>query len=203
MVNMKDKILNAALKQFLAHGKKGATTKAIAESAGANKAMIHYYYTSKDKLFTACVKEILEQMEQTFHTVEVRSIDDYKTYIESLIKSYTIFITTHNKNIIFLLWEYLNDETLLNDIKNIMGSAHLVDFIEKTKKAIDKGVIKNIEPLSLYLNLFSLILSTYTVLPIALSFLDEESEENKKIIMEKRQKEISRLLWDDIKGVNE
>lgn len=199
MVNIKKKILNAALEQFLAHGKTGATTKAIAESAGVNKAMIHYYYSSKDKLFISCVKDMLERMEQTFHTVEVRSIESYQLYIESLIQSYTIFITTHNKNIIFLLWEYLNDESLLKDIKDIMGSAHLVDFIEKTQKAIDDGIIKKLDPLNLYLNLVSLILSTYTILPIALSFLNEESEENKNIIMEKRQKEISRLLWDDIK----
>lgn len=197
---MKEKILNAALEQFLAHGKKGATTKAIAESAGVNKAMIHYYFSSKDKLFIACVRDILERMEQTFHTVNVRSIEDYEIYIESLIKSYTIFITAHNKNIIFLMWEYLNDEELLGDIKNIMGSAHLVDFILKTNVAMSQGVIRKVEPLNVYLNLVSLILSTYSILPIALSFLGEESEEQKKIIMEKRQTEISRLLWDDIKG---
>lgn len=203
MINIKDKILDAALEQFLAHGKSGATTKAIADSAEVNKAMIHYYFSSKDQLFIACVTDILGRMEQTFHTVEVRSIDNYEIYIQELIKSYTLFITSHNKNIIFLLWEYLNDETLLGDIKNILGSAHLVDFIQKTYKAIEDGVIKKLEPLNLYLNLVSLILSTYTILPIALSFLGEESEGKKEIIMEKRHKEISRLLWDDIKkGVN-
>lgn len=200
MVKIKDKILEAALDQFLEYGKSGAKTKAIAEQAGVNKALIHYYFSSKELLFLECVKRILEQMEGTFHTTEIRSITDYRLYISSLINSYSTFIKNHDKHIIFLLWEHLNDKTLLDNIKNIIGSSHLVDFIQKTKIAIKDGVIRNIDPLDLYLNIISLILSTYMLLPITLSFLGEESEERKIQIMKNRQTEIARLLWKDIKG---
>jgi len=202
MVNIKNKIMDAALDQFLAYGKSGAKTKAIAEGAGVNKALIHYYFSSKDLLFMECVKNILQQMEGTFHTTEVRSITDYKQYILALIGSYTTFIKKHDKHITFLLWEYLNDKELIGDIKNIIGSGHLVDFIEKTNKAINDGVIRKLDPLDLYLNMISLILSTYMLLPITLSFLGEESEDKKLEIMNKRKKEIARLLWEDIKKEN-
>lgn len=198
MVNIKDKILSAALEQFLTHGKSGAKTKTIADNAEVNKSLIHYYYSSKDKLFIACVKSILEKMEGTFHSIEVRSITDYKKYIDSLIESYSTFIRNHDKHITFLLWEYLNDKELLSAIKKIIGSAHLVDFIQKTKKAIDDNIIRDIDPINLYLNMISLILSTYMILPITLSFLGEESLEKKEELMNKRKKEIARLLWDDI-----
>ncbi len=200
MVNIKEKILESALEQFLIFGKSGAKTKAISDNAGVNKALIHYYYSSKDKLFLECVKSILLKMEGTFHTKEVKSITDYKSYIESLIESYTHFIIDHDKHIIFLLWEHLNDKELLQNIKNILGSSHLVDFIEKTNRAINNGVIRKIDPLDLYLNLVSLILSTYLILPITLSFLGEDSKYKKEEIMEKRKSEIARLLWADIKG---
>jgi AcrR family transcriptional regulator len=199
-INIKEKILDAALKQFLQHGKSGAKTKAISDSAGVNKAMIHYYFSSKDGLFIACVKNILGKMEGTFHTIEVRSIEDYKDYISALIESYTNFIKNHDRHIAFLLWEYLNDKELLDQIKNIIGSTHLVDFIQKTNRAMAKGTIRKMDPLDLYLNMVSLILSTYLILPITLSFLGEESEDKKIKIMEKRKLEIARLLWEDIKG---
>ncbi|MGL1890350.1 MAG: TetR/AcrR family transcriptional regulator [Spirochaetaceae bacterium] len=200
MVNIKNKILDAALKEFLSQGKSGAKTKAIADSAGVNKAMIHYYFSSKELLFLECVKYILVQVEGTFHTTEVRSITDYKSYITALIESYSSFIQNHDKQITFLLWEYLNDKELLTQIKNIIGSAHLIDFIQKTKRATKNGIIRDLDPLDLYLNLVSLILSTYMILPITLSFLGEDSEDKKVEIMTKRKAEIARLLWNDIKG---
>lgn len=202
MGEIKKKILKAALEQFLKHGKSGAKTKAIADSAGVNKALIHYYFSSKDLLFIECVKSILSKMEGTFHTTEVRSIPDYQEYIFSLIDSYTTFIQNHDKDITFLLWEYLNNSDLLNEIKKIMGSSHLEDFIQKTENAIETGLVRNIDPLDLYLNLVSLVLSTYMILPITLSFLGEESEVRKTEIMQKRKTEIARLLWDDIKRSN-
>ncbi len=201
MGEIKKKILKSALEQFLVLGKSGAKTKAIAENAGVNKALIHYYFSSKDKLFLECVKTILEKMEGTFHTTEVKSIVNYKEYIFALIDSYTTFIQKHDKHITFLLWEYLNDKELLKQIKEIMGSSHLQDFILKTQNAMSSGIIRKIDPLDLYLNLVSLILSTYMILPVTLSFMGEESEEKKIEIMTKRKAEIARLLWNDIKEI--
>lgn len=44
-------ILEAAKKEFAAHGFQGARTASIAEKAGVNKALIHYYYKNKEQLY--------------------------------------------------------------------------------------------------------------------------------------------------------
>lgn len=44
-------ILDAAERVFAAAGFHGATTRAIAEGAGANPALIHYYFGSKEALY--------------------------------------------------------------------------------------------------------------------------------------------------------
>ncbi len=67
MPDIKKKILRAALNQFLTYGKSGAKTKAIADLAGVNKALIHYYFSNKDKLFKACVNFILEHHGQLLY----------------------------------------------------------------------------------------------------------------------------------------
>lgn len=199
MPEIKKKILRAALNQFLTYGKSGAKTKAIADNAGVNKALIHYYFSNKDMLFKACVNWILQEMEGTFHTNEVKSLTNYKEYISALIGTYTKFIENHNKHITFLLWEHLNDRELLDQIKETLGSSHLKDFIEKTEHAIKNRVIRDVNPLDIYLNMVSLVLSTYMILPITLSFLGEESEDRKSEIMNSRKKEVEKLLWNDIK----
>ncbi len=52
------RILRAAIREFSAHGLSGARTDAIAESAGANKALLYYYFKSKKGLYEAALEEI-------------------------------------------------------------------------------------------------------------------------------------------------
>jgi TetR/AcrR family transcriptional regulator len=52
------RILRAAIREFSEHGLSGARTDAIAESAGANKALLYYYFKSKKGLYEAALEEI-------------------------------------------------------------------------------------------------------------------------------------------------
>ena len=47
------RILDAALKEFSAHGLAGARTEQIASIAGVNKALLYYYFKSKRGLYAA------------------------------------------------------------------------------------------------------------------------------------------------------
>jgi TetR/AcrR family transcriptional regulator len=52
-------ILNAARKVFVEKGLDGARMQEIADEAGINKALLHYYFRSKDKLFEMIFQEEL------------------------------------------------------------------------------------------------------------------------------------------------
>jgi TetR/AcrR family transcriptional regulator len=54
----REAILKAAIREFSAHGLSGARTEAIAESAGANKALLYYYFKSKKSLYEAAIEEV-------------------------------------------------------------------------------------------------------------------------------------------------
>lgn len=51
-----ERILAAATQEFAANGFHGARTQAIADAAGVNKAMLHYYFRSKENLYTQVIK---------------------------------------------------------------------------------------------------------------------------------------------------
>lgn len=53
------KILEAAKRIFIQKGLDGARMQEIADEAGINKALLHYYFRSKDKLFLTIFKEEL------------------------------------------------------------------------------------------------------------------------------------------------
>ena len=48
-----EKILEAAKEVFMKYGLYGARMQDIADTAGINKALLHYYFRSKEKLFDA------------------------------------------------------------------------------------------------------------------------------------------------------
>jgi TetR/AcrR family transcriptional regulator len=54
-------ILAAAGRVFAERGLAGARTEAIAAAAGVNKALLYYYFRSKDRLYEAVVEEHFEE----------------------------------------------------------------------------------------------------------------------------------------------
>lgn len=52
------RILEAATREFSANGLAGARTERIAEAAGVNKALLYYYFRSKDALYAAALEEV-------------------------------------------------------------------------------------------------------------------------------------------------
>jgi TetR/AcrR family transcriptional regulator len=59
------RILDAATNEFSAYGLAGARTERIAESAGVNKALLYYYFRSKDALYAAALEAVAERVAAT------------------------------------------------------------------------------------------------------------------------------------------
>ncbi len=55
------RILNAAKTIFYQKGLSGARTHEIAHKAGLNKAMLHYYFRSKERLYQSVLNDSIEQ----------------------------------------------------------------------------------------------------------------------------------------------
>jgi TetR/AcrR family transcriptional regulator len=54
----RQKILQAAIREFSEHGLAGARTGAIAGAAAVNKALLYYYFRDKEALYTAALEEV-------------------------------------------------------------------------------------------------------------------------------------------------
>jgi len=59
------RILQAATREFSANGLAGARTERIAEAAGVNKALLYYYFRSKETLYAAALEVVAERMAVT------------------------------------------------------------------------------------------------------------------------------------------
>ena len=64
-----EKIFEAATEVFVDKGMDGARMQDIANHAGINKALLHYYYRTKDQLFNAVFEMIAKKMFKKFAPV--------------------------------------------------------------------------------------------------------------------------------------
>jgi TetR/AcrR family transcriptional regulator len=56
------RILAAAIREFSSDGMAGARTERIAEAAGVNKALLYYYFTSKQALYDAALESVADRV---------------------------------------------------------------------------------------------------------------------------------------------
>lgn len=61
---MAAELLDAALVEFAAHGYAGASTRAIAERAGAHQPQINYHFSSKEALWQAAVDRLFAELDE-------------------------------------------------------------------------------------------------------------------------------------------
>jgi TetR/AcrR family transcriptional regulator len=57
-------ILEAAMREFAQEGMAGARMEAIADSAGVNKALLHYYFRDKERLYGAALDHVFASLSQ-------------------------------------------------------------------------------------------------------------------------------------------
>jgi len=67
--NARSRILDAATQEFSANGLAGARTERIAEAAGVNKALLYYYFRSKDALYAAAIEAVASRIAITSMSV--------------------------------------------------------------------------------------------------------------------------------------
>jgi len=77
-----ERILDAAIDEFVEHGLAGARVDRIAERAGANKQLLYRYFGSKDALFDAAVRGMAKRFDQIRRTLPGALEDRLPYYFE-------------------------------------------------------------------------------------------------------------------------
>ena len=81
------KIIKAAREVFIEKGLEGARMQEIADRAGINKALLHYYFRSKDKMFDAVFQDIAREIISVF-SEKLQSESNVQEMLKSFIGFY-------------------------------------------------------------------------------------------------------------------
>ena len=165
-----DKILRAARKVFTENGFAGARMQAIAREAGVNKALLHYYFRSKEKLYQAVLKQILTQVWETIRR-EMGAGEKAQGIEEIIHTVVSAYIRTLKGNPDFpciMLHEISsggkNIPVILSELFSTFGDI-FSRIMAGVAKSMSEGRLKPMEPVHIVMNLVGMIISTFLAKP--------------------------------------
>ncbi len=190
-------IINAARYVFIRKGYSGARMQEIADEAGINKALLFYYFRSKENLFHAIFIGVLEQIQKEIISILNSEMDLF----DKLRFFFNFYIGILQKNSFvpaFLIHEVnQNAQILVDDFKKA-GFTMPVHFIKQINRGVKQGRIKAVDPVQLLLNMLSLAIYPIMAEPLIKGVLNIDDDSYNEII-EKRKTELADWVIDSIK----
>jgi len=191
-------ILDAAKDIFQHKGMDGARMQEIADKAGINKAMLHYYYRSKQKLFEAVFNSAINLMAPKI--VKIINTDEHLfVKIENFTDKYIGFISKHNYIPSFIINELNRNPDLLKDIfKNRNENQIEQKLINQINELVEKGEIRPIDPEQLLLDIMSLSIFPIIGQPLLKNILNKNDKEYRSLL-KKRKTCVAEFIINSIK----
>ncbi len=191
-----DKILDAAEQVFQQKGLGGARMQEIADIAGINKALLHYYFRTKDKLFGEIFKKAISINQPIFLNV-LNSEMPLKEKIEEFIEKYMILIRTKPFIPLFII-NQLNQEP--NFITKFISENFVFDFSKLEKQLIEEheaGKIIKISAPDLITDIFAMCAFSALAKPM-LKLMFKMDDKAYKVFFDERKKHITEIIFNGI-----
>lgn len=132
----KDHILHIAEKLFALHGYDGASTRAIAQEAGVNLAMLNYYFGSKEGVYKAVLQSRLVDFHQILSNINEENISPW----DKLKKCIELYVDRVFANNCFhkLIQRELSLEKRSESSDIIISS--IMNNVNEIKKVLENGI---------------------------------------------------------------
>ena len=125
-----EKIFEAATEVFLAKGMDGARMQDIANHAGINKALLHYYFRTKDRLFNAVFEMIARKMLRKFAPVFDENLS-FENKIRFFFKEHISFLQENPALPGFIINEINRNPSRIKKILKNVDIKDLWSMLEK------------------------------------------------------------------------
>lgn len=195
-LNTEQTILEAAKSVFVKKGLEGARMQEIADEAGMNKALLHYYFRNKEKLFEAVFLDAFNKFIPNINQL-INSKESLAKKIRSFVGNY-IDIFMENPFIPeFVIHELSrNPDRIVGLFTN--SGIDINPLVKQIKKEAKKGKISPVEPRQLITNLLSMCIFPFVARPILQNVLFNNDHEAFKGFIEQRREEIPEFIFNSI-----
>jgi len=180
-----EQILEAAKEVFQKKGMDGSRMQEIADKAGINKSMLHYYYRSKQLLFEAVFTNAFSLV-----APQINKILNDESSIEEKVRGFThnyiSFMSKHPYLPNFIIQELNRNPKFLEKLLKNAAFPSLDKFEQQVAEEVDQGILKPIDGRQLFINIISLNVFPFVATPLIKGLLRIDDEEFKKLVEERK-----------------
>ena len=162
-------VFEAALAEFSERGKDGARMQEIADRAGITKAMVHYYFRSKDRLYEAVFAYLMRSFFSTFGEA-LCDAEDFPTVLRTFVDKYLDILDRNPLLVSFIAREMLDGAPVFKlTVETMLAEKRpfpLRIFIEKCAAASKRGEIRACDPLQTLITVLGASIFTKLAFPM-------------------------------------
>jgi AcrR family transcriptional regulator len=162
-VKTKDRILKAAIEEFIDHGFDGARTQAIADRAKVNKAMLHYYYASKENMYEQAINTVVTAIIDKFGKIPAvqPQIEDR---IGSVMDVYVDIFTDYADYFKIVIYEAMRGGRILKKVllsNNLLHNINIRNFIKYFDDQVSSGKVRKVDKVQLFMSIVTQMLPVF------------------------------------------
>lgn len=191
------KILNAAKQVFIKKGMLGARMQEIADEAGINKALLHYYFRSKENLYEAVLKNTMHNFLFNIGSA-LQHMASFEEKIAAFVEGYMQVLFENPYLPAFILYEVnANPGLLIQMFTPAKQALHM--FEREIQTEIVAGRIKPIDSKHFMVNLISLCVFPVAAKPVLEHILMDGDSLAFNTFLRQRKDEILRVIIHSLK----
>lgn len=197
-MDTRERILSTATEVFAEKGLAGARMQEIADRAGVNKAMLHYYFTSKEQLYESVIVSTLTGV-MTGATLilrdEGRPVDER---LRSFVASYFDALREHAHMPRLIMQDLMaGGERIVEYFRKAAEQAGLLGglpALEILEEGIRVGRFRRIDPKQAIVSLVSLVVFYFLARPILSMVLEIAVDDQDRFLRDRKEHVIDVFL---------
>lgn len=189
-----EKIYEAARKVFILKGMEGARMQEIADEAGMNKALLHYYFRNKENLFKAVFKDIFTKFFAKLKDTLLSSATT-REKLTVFIDNYIDLITANPYVPSFIINEINRDPKVLSSlmVENFMEPAKVLKLFFNEVESANKSVV---DPRHILTSLMGMLVFPFVARPILQMVLFQDDKVAYANFLEERKEVVKNMMFN-------
>lgn len=191
-----EQILEAAKEVFQKKGMDGSRMQEIADKAGINKSMLHYYYRSKQLLFEAVFTSAFSLVAPQINKI-LNDDSTIKEKVRGFTYNYISFMAKHPYLPNFIVQELNRNPKFFEKLQKNVAFPSLEKFEKQVAAEVAQGILKPVDGKQLFINILALNVFPFVATPL-IKGLIRINEQEFKTLMEERKAMVSEFIIDAI-----
>ena len=195
-INTEEHILQTAREVFMQFGYDGTSMQMIADRAGINKSLLHYYYRSKERLFRQIFSKVFSQFIPHVGVIFMSDMS-LEEKVHAFVERYIDVFIQHPFIPIFVMQELSKNPQHLTELIREAGINPDL-MIENISRMLEREDVRLKDPRQFLVNLIGLCVFPFAARPLIQRMLFSNDEQAYNRFLDDRKREVASFILNAI-----